>query len=189
LDVPVPPTAEVSFHPRPCDFKNIDSEKSIKPPSVRLSSLFSQRYFEICFQKSLTDSGLVSFEDIGSGKSVSVLVPDKLFEMFLGGLDSSIRFGGLSASRGVGGEGSILASSRCGAIGISKTSDVLVGAERWDKMWSVYVLAYQTTNLSISNAYLGLFWIQGIKLTCSEGSPPLFILLSSSASWKTSLWS
>lgn len=89
----------------------------------------------------------MSFEDIGSGKSVSVLVPDKLFEMFLGGLDSSIRFGGLSASRGVGGEGSILASSRCGAIGVSETSDVLVGAERLNRMWSVYVHAYETTSL------------------------------------------
>jgi hypothetical protein len=111
----------------------MDSEKSIRPPSIRLSLLFSLRYLEICFQKSLTDSSLVSFEDISSGKSVSVLVPDELFEMFLGGLDSSIRFSGLGASGGVGGEGSILASSRCGAVGVSKTSDVLVGAEGRDR--------------------------------------------------------
>jgi hypothetical protein len=117
----------------------MDSEKSIRPPSIRLSLLFSLRYLEMCFQKSLTDSSLVSLEDVGSGKSVSVLVSDKFFKMFLGGLNSSIRFGGLSASGGVGGEGGILASSRCSAIGVSKTSDVLVGTNRRDRTWSVYM--------------------------------------------------
>lgn len=126
----------------------IETRKSPSDHPLTVSSLLvSQRYLKMSSQTSLTDGGLVSLEDIGSGKSVSVLVPNELFEMFLGGLDSSIRFGRLSASGGVGGERGILASSRCGAIGVSKTSDVLVGAERRDAIWSVYVQPFATTSL------------------------------------------
>lgn len=124
---PVPPTAEVSFQPKPCDLKNEASEKLRSPSSVMCQASDT---VHIRKHDRRTDSLLVSLEDVLRRQLVLGGVVDKVFEcllgslLFLGGFDSGNTRGS------VGEERRVLASSRNGTVRVSQAVVVDVVANQ-----------------------------------------------------------